>query len=358
MAQSEWEAVTAVINSLPLGYAERDSHELGQEFTYGELTVEGVAAILQDAHARRASGNGRPVQCFLDLGSGTGKTVLAAAALFPMLEHAIGVELSKPRHKIASEGREALASSAVANRLLDRVTFIHGDACRAVAAIAAADVIWVSNTCFPDSLNSDLGVAIDDYARQGALVYCTRDIGFKRRLEGNASLVSCKVTWSLNHHAASHEVVGRPCASSQLGGDSVVGTPTEQAFARWAVPVRLSGKHLQQKGKLRWLLQRDTLLAAVAHALLPSVSAVQLVEDLYMEDGALLEICTEALADASLDDGDMKDVLAATDGVPDESEGGLDFDAFEEVCNQYLEIVHGTWTWRLNRFLNCAMCGR
>merc|ERR1740123_385320 len=116
--------------------------------------------MLRDAARRRRAAAAGPPRCFVDLGSGTGRAALCAAALFPELERCVGVELSEERHDIAKQGREAASAGAPEALLRERVVLVHGDARAAVAPIAAADVIWVSNTCFPDDLNAEVSAAI------------------------------------------------------------------------------------------------------------------------------------------------------------------------------------------------------
>jgi len=62
--------------------------------TYGEISLAGFAEILQLAQPQKG-------EVFLDLGSGTGKAVLLAAALHPFAK-AVGVEFVAPLHKAST----------------------------------------------------------------------------------------------------------------------------------------------------------------------------------------------------------------------------------------------------------------
>merc|ERR1719414_2171403 len=137
--------------------------------------------MLRDAMGRRRKIAAAAPRCFVDLGSGTGRVVLCAAALFPELERCVGVELSEERHAIALQGRAALSAGAPDALLHERVVVVQGDARASVAPVAAADVIWVSNTCFPDDLNSDISSAIAEHAGNGTVVYATHALHLGER---------------------------------------------------------------------------------------------------------------------------------------------------------------------------------
>eukprot|EP00747_Dinoflagellata_sp_TGD_P184268 gnl/TRDRNA2_/TRDRNA2_39739_c0_seq1.p1 gnl/TRDRNA2_/TRDRNA2_39739_c0~~gnl/TRDRNA2_/TRDRNA2_39739_c0_seq1.p1 ORF type:complete len:333 (-),score=62.65 gnl/TRDRNA2_/TRDRNA2_39739_c0_seq1:57-1055(-) len=290
------------------GYG-REPSKVGIEFTYGELTIDGIAALVADAKARLE----KPIRNFLDLGSGTGKVVLVAAALCPEMSRATGIEASEQRHEMAEHLLQDLASgNARHQRLRDQVLLVHGDARSAVALIASADVVWVSNTCFPDWLDNEIGAMIDRYACEGTLVYSTRNLDFKRKKDsGLGDLVPLGVTWAVNHRAAVHTVSRRRAqpGAQEVGGGTRRGA-IAAAFSRWA------GGQKNQK-----LLEGELLPAAMSDVLLVSgVSAETIVEELYAEDGCLFEVCAEAL---------------------EEYPSGLDLQAFQEVCNQTLEAVQG-----------------
>merc|ERR1719487_1706235 len=105
----------------------------------------GVLILLRDAHYRRA---GIIPKVLLDLGSGTGKVPLTAAALHTGLRQAIGIELVKDRHNIAIETQDCLDKQFPTLNIKSRSLLLEGDIRTNVAAIAAADVIWMANTCY------------------------------------------------------------------------------------------------------------------------------------------------------------------------------------------------------------------
>lgn len=290
-----------------LGYI-RTIGESATEFTYGELTIEGVRQLTVDAAARFERLNGRPPHCFVDLGSGSGKVALCAAALLHSLERSVGVELSLARHEIAKQVCEDLGSKQPGLEIPERVLLIHEDVRRAVASIAAADVIWVSNTCFPTELNEAIGAVLDEYAQEGAIVYSTRDLLFSRRAGGvhdgilmaDATEMAC--SWAKNHRAGTCVMVGAPLAL--MGGNA---QPDERAFLRWA--------DVAADQEDDELLSVGALAPAVADALLgtPHCPPGDVLTELFAEDGLLAEIIETAA---------------------EEHAGGLDFEAWEEVLRE------------------------
>ena len=86
-----------------------------------------------------------PTACFLDLGSGTGRAVVAWALIMPKSE-AVGVEIRSSLHETACE-----VSSALATEVKERVHFELGDLFH-YDGWKAADVLLINSTGFDDSL--------------------------------------------------------------------------------------------------------------------------------------------------------------------------------------------------------------
>lgn len=325
--------------------------DLASEFTYGELTVEGVRQLLVDAGPRFEQANGRPPKVFLDLGSGGGKVVLCAAGLLPSLELAVGVELSAPRHEIARRDLSDLSAQEPDLDIEDRVYFLQQDVRKAVAPIAAADVIWVSNTCFPKGLNKEVGVLLDEYAQKGTVVYATRDISLSRRAGGReaapAESDKCRlaVSWEQDHRAGVSVLLGQPLALAYepTSADSAGQVPEERAFVKWAETAD-GIENTPSSDADDYLLAADLLPAALTDALLSSQSrqgrdihAGSVLQELYAEDGLLAEICAEA-----------------SEMHPD----GLDFEAWETVFHKSRQAVIGHAGGRERDIFRCSwLCG-
>lgn len=152
--------------------------------TYGAVSLEGVGALLRSAAARLAGAAELPLpralarRRFLDLGSGDGRAVLAAAVMAPTLAEAAGVELCGRRHGLAVQNRRCLPEP-----LRSIVSLEQGDALRAEASrLAAADIVWVANLRFPDPVVASLNERLERHCAIGkdAVVAALRECHFAR----------------------------------------------------------------------------------------------------------------------------------------------------------------------------------
>ena len=105
---------------------------------YGEIDCDAFAAALEWC-------NPQPGETFVDLGSGTGKAVLTAAALYP-LASAAGVEIMRPLHNAALR---ALDNCSGAMHQTTDVFFRCADALD--HAWHEYSLVFVSLTCFTDA---------------------------------------------------------------------------------------------------------------------------------------------------------------------------------------------------------------
>eukprot|EP00611_Tribonema_gayanum_P002252 TRINITY_DN1163_c0_g1_i2.p1 TRINITY_DN1163_c0_g1~~TRINITY_DN1163_c0_g1_i2.p1 ORF type:complete len:299 (-),score=50.14 TRINITY_DN1163_c0_g1_i2:71-841(-) len=129
--------------------------------TYGEVTFDALAVALSKIRhvwgPKAVSGEAGPLQepggVFVDLGSGTGKGVIAAA-LFHQFTACHGIEILEGLYKTSLEikkswdekHKEEAGASATVN-------FWHGDATDlGVFDWSAADVVFANSTCFHDAL--------------------------------------------------------------------------------------------------------------------------------------------------------------------------------------------------------------
>jgi len=335
------ERLQKLLEAQPSGFTQ-DSAEGGIAFTYGELTFAGVEALLRDAIARRPHGD--PPRSFLDLGSGTGRVVLCASALYPALECSLGVELSRRRHASAVAGRDVLHAGAPEARLAERVRFLCGDARSAVVLIAAADVIWVSNTCFPDQLNTEVSRAIAENVGQGAIVYATHPLLLSDRWCGDqpADRVPLACSWSCAHHALAYTLLDAPKwppavaegrgseeeeDSSAASDEDFVQRLSRRAFARWA--------SRDEDDDERWVLEGEHLAAALASALLWGGVAPRRVLDLLHPSTSP---STVASSSRLLLGGAAAAALAGEAGGL-WAEGGVSLEAFEELCGRCWEAA-------------------
>jgi SAM-dependent methyltransferase len=139
--------------------------------TYGEVIdmtlLHEVIDILQGESLLNASNT----QYFYDLGSGTGKMVIAAA-LTRLFNRCRGVEIMQSLHNIASEVavdyRNTIQSS---DSSYPDVEFFHGDILDLRAHDwTCAGVIYINSTCFDDELMNTLVQMIRTKCASGTVV--------------------------------------------------------------------------------------------------------------------------------------------------------------------------------------------
>jgi len=145
--------------------AKRQQRESGvfiDGIQYGEVDPAAFAAALSWC-APRAD------ETFVDLGSGSGKAVLTAAALHS-LASATGVEIMRPLHEAAMRAHEAMLAADVGALLTTCVRFECGDALE--HPWTECDLVFVSLTCFTDEMVER--VAADAHRlRPGSRLLCT-----------------------------------------------------------------------------------------------------------------------------------------------------------------------------------------
>ena len=251
-------------------------------FTYGEVTAEGVQALIKDVYVRRPA---LDKGVFVDLGSGQGVVTLGFAALGDAAV-SIGVELAPDRHVDAVEARSLLADAAP--DVADRVSFVEGDVLRAAAAVASADVIYCANLCFPSPVNAELGAVLNDFAKPGLLLYTIKEIpglapsefqilhpkSPRGKAFDRARLVEkilVRMTWGMKPvDVRVYEFHGEPVWAKALPKRSAL----DEAFKYWSVD-----------GTLR----REALVPALEHALLHAFVAADVLAALRDADPPLLE---------------------------------------------------------------------
>lgn len=132
----------------------------GREYTYGEITAEGVRQLLQSM----GLGNDDTADVFYDAGSGVGRLV---AQLY--LEHralnVIGVELSKQRHDMAVESWQRLQESV--GESTEQVRFLNEDVLE--TDFSDATHIYLSSLCFPRDVIDAIQVKLITCADAGNL---------------------------------------------------------------------------------------------------------------------------------------------------------------------------------------------
>lgn len=106
-------------NGFLLSKAARKGQEDALEYTYGEIQFHSFIALLSLAKPDRQT-------VFYDLGSGTGKAVLACAMVYPV-QHSVGIELFPELYFCACERRTELAHQAGYKKQAAAISFIQGN---------------------------------------------------------------------------------------------------------------------------------------------------------------------------------------------------------------------------------------
>jgi precorrin-6B methylase 2 len=132
--------------------------------TYGEITTESVAQLLNDLHLTVKD-------LFFDLGSGVGKVCVQVALTTPA--RAIGVELSQTRAQGAQRIKEELLKH---NILTDanKLKFIEQNILN--TDLSKATAIFMCSTCFSDSLMEALANKMATECKNGLRVITLKDL--------------------------------------------------------------------------------------------------------------------------------------------------------------------------------------
>lgn len=173
-----------------------------------------------------------PGKVFLDLGSGVGKGPIIALLLANGLlkdspkrrsfhfSKAIGIELAESRHAIALDAVAELCRSSsrpdYRQTLETKLTLTQGDILEdAIFAIAAADVIWISNLCFPKELNFRLARLLDAFCKVNTLIFVSSRLNLHRGFEvvSDAGLTMAQ-SWHLGSKVSAYRYGLAGCSNS------------------------------------------------------------------------------------------------------------------------------------------------
>ena len=131
------------------------------ELFYGEAPLEAVGELLRHAEARAG-------ERFLDLGSGCGKAVIAAALTHPDLAACAGIELLDPLHAEAQEAGRRYAQLRDERPDLPRVELAQGNFL--ARDWGDPDIVYGFFTVFPRDLIREIEVELQARLKPGARV--------------------------------------------------------------------------------------------------------------------------------------------------------------------------------------------
>ena len=130
---------------------------------YGEVDMDAFIGFLKSLPLIRKD-------VFVDMGSGSGKAVLAAA-FSEIFTQCIGIEILKPLHLLALEAQEK--ASDLDDEKATRASFLLGDIFDHEEIWRKADVMLVTCTLFSDFMMNKLDEFIQRVVRQGTFVITT-----------------------------------------------------------------------------------------------------------------------------------------------------------------------------------------
>ncbi|GAB9462799.1 hypothetical protein Gpo141_00000282 [Globisporangium polare] len=187
--------------------ARKSENLIKSSFIYGEIlffpfadAIRSVAPLLPE-HA-----------IFYDLGSGTGKAVIAASLLHPF-DQAIGIELLEPLVACADKRKDALVKRG--NLFQTDIEFLHASIL--TTSWENGDLVFCHGTCFSDKEWADISLAAEKL-KQGAFFLSTSHV-LKSALFEVVKSLNFKMSWgSATLYVHRRRKIGRWAAQMLRGG--------------------------------------------------------------------------------------------------------------------------------------------
>lgn len=148
---------------------------------YGELTNNGLKELFKNIETDN--------KIFYDLGSGNGTLIIRSILLYN-LQKAIGIELSKKRYEYAINLYNKLKNPELKNK----INFYNDDLF--LIDISDADIIYISNLCFSNRNNRELGLKIKNSIKKKCIIFCSKEIPFINK--ENKSIINLSQSWNNN----------------------------------------------------------------------------------------------------------------------------------------------------------------
>lgn len=146
------------------GDERRFIEEKGGNPTYGEITVESLAKIIDELQLTHKD-------VLFDLGSGAGKVCIQVALTTPA--QAIGIELSKTRHQLAQKIKQELIAK---NILTDPSKLQFFEENILDADLSKGTVFFMCSTCFSDELMQKITDKIAHSAKSAIRIVTLREL--------------------------------------------------------------------------------------------------------------------------------------------------------------------------------------
>ncbi len=169
LAKSIFSTLYEDVRGYELSFSARkklDYHDRGH--TYGEIIFDEFQALLKDLHPQDG-------EVFYDLGSGTGKAVIAAALLFPF-KKVVGVELLDELCFASVHVLERLKAEGASHSFeLPEIQFYQKDFLK--FDFSDADVVFAHATCFHDGQLRLLQPQLEKLKKGSRLLVVSKPIG-------------------------------------------------------------------------------------------------------------------------------------------------------------------------------------
>jgi len=168
-------------------YLKQGESEPPAEYTYGEFDFYSFAQLLDHIGTKYVDSWNDAT--FVDIGSGTGRLVWAAALLHPQMSQSTGLEILQGLHDqaIASQSSTMATQTRHAPVNFELDSFVHRP-----DVLRSANVVFTFSTCFPDAVYRDLSHCVAQECRPGTIVVTT-----ERPLDaiGPLTLVETRDAW-------------------------------------------------------------------------------------------------------------------------------------------------------------------
>jgi SAM-dependent methyltransferase len=163
----------------------------GYAYTYGEITKPGILKLLNNVNTKNKT--------FVDLGSGTGNVILYVKNNFPQMKEFIGIEFSKSRYIISVKKKERIKNDK------NKVHFMYDTITNPNISFRYFDIIYISNLCFPESVNKILGEKISKHCKKGTIIFCSKNLDII--VDVIKTEINVSQTWSSNSKIFRYDIL-------------------------------------------------------------------------------------------------------------------------------------------------------
>lgn len=159
---ANYQAIVKDINGFALSRSARARND-AIEYTYGEIDFMSFIALIAMTHPT-------PKTRFYDLGSGTGKAVLACAMVFEMQAY-YGIELFGELHNAALKQQEKLRLLSIYTKKSSSIYFIHDNFLN--IDLSDASLIFINATALFGDTWENINLQLQTQTKPGTVIITT-----------------------------------------------------------------------------------------------------------------------------------------------------------------------------------------